>query len=357
MKTLLKIYIPFIAAAALLWLTACMNWDYGQTEDLNFRGRGLFIINEGNFQYSNATLSYYDPQTAMVSDEVFLRANGMKLGDVAQSMTIYNNLGWIVVNHSNVIFAIDLNTFREQGRITGLTSPRYIHFVSPTKAYVTQLWDNRIAVVNPQSYDITGYITVPGMEIATGSTEQIVQSGQYIYVNCWSYQRKILKIDTSTDQIIDELEVGFQPNSLVIDKYNRLWVMTEGSSEADNQQTPALYLIDLATFTVDRVFTFYPESRPSEVAINGTGDRLYWINDDIWAMDVEATRLPLRPIIRSRQTAYYGLTIDPVNGDIYIADAIDYQQNGIIYRYSSDGLLLNDFFVGITPGAFCWKLE
>lgn len=346
-----------MVAAALTGLSACMDWDYGEKEDFDFSGRGLFILNEGNFQYSNATLSYYDPQSGTVSNEVFYRANAMKLGDVAQSMTIHGGEGWIAVNHSHVVFAIDLNTLRERGRITGLTSPRYIHFVNDRKAYVTQLWDNRIAIIDPQTYTITGHITVTGMDQSTGSTEQMVQVGQYVYVNCWSYQRKILKIDTTTDRIVDELEVGFQPNSLVADKYNRLWTITDGSTAGDRNDPPALYCIDLATFTVDRSFQFYPESTPSEVVINGEGDRLYWINDDIWSMEVEATRLPLRPVIRSRQTIYYGLTVDPVNGDIYIADAIDYQQCGVIYRYSKDGQLTGEFSVGITPGAFCWKLK
>ena len=44
---------------------------------------GLFITNEGNFQYSNATLSYYDPATCEVENEVFYRANGFKLGQTA----------------------------------------------------------------------------------------------------------------------------------------------------------------------------------------------------------------------------------------------------------------------------------
>ena len=100
----------------------CMKWDYGEMEDFSATGDGLFITNEGNFQYGNATLSYYDPETKTVENEVFYRANAMKLGDVAQSMTIRNDVGWVVVNNSHVIFAIDINTFKEVGRITGLTS-------------------------------------------------------------------------------------------------------------------------------------------------------------------------------------------------------------------------------------------
>lgn len=334
-----------------------MKWDYGTTEEFSASGTGLFITNEGMFQYGNATLSYYDPETKSVENEVFYRANAMKLGDVAQSMTIRDDVGWIVVNNSHVIFAIDINTFKEVGRITNLASPRYIHFVSDEKAYVTQIWDNRIFIVNPKRYEITGYIECPNMAMESGSTEQMVQYGKYVFVNCWSYQNRILKIDTETDQVVDELIVGIQPTSLVMDKNYKLWTITDGGYEESpyGYETPSLYRIDAAKFEIEKQFRFKPGDSPSEVQINGEGDKLFWINKDIWSMDVEADRVPVRPFLKYRDTKYYGLTVNPRNGDVYVADAIDYQQQGVIYRYTANGEPVDEFYVGVTPGAFCWK--
>lgn len=347
----------YIAICVVLLLTGCMKWEYGTEESFEASGEGLFICNEGNFQYGNATLSYYNPATRHVENEVFYRANAMKLGDVAQSMTIHNNIGWVVVNNSHVVFEIDLDTFREKGRITGFTSPRYMLFISDEKAYVSQIWDNRIFIVNPKTYQITGSITCPNMTMEQGSTEQMVRLGDYVYVNCWSYQNRILKIDTRSDEVVGEVEVGIQPTSLVADYKGRLWSITDGgySGSPYGYEAAKLYCIDPATMTILGEWRFRMGDSPSEIQLNGRGDTLYWLNDDVWAMSVDSQTLPVRPKIESRGTIYYGLTIDPRTEDIYIADAIDYQQQGKIYRYSAAGELIDEFYVGIIPGAFCWK--
>lgn len=339
-----------------------MSWDYGTEEDFSpsVSARStLFIVCEGNFQYGNASLSAYDPATLSVENNIFLRANGMKLGDVAQSMTIHNDTAWIVVNNSHVIFAIDPQTYRELGRITGLPSPRYIHFVSDTKAYVTQLWDNRIFIINPRTFSVTGHITIPGMDAATGSTEQMVRLGNYIYVNCWSYQNRILRIDTRTDAVVGQLEIGPQPNSMVLDKYERLWVITDGSyrngESVDSDGRPALHCVNTSTFSVEFSFPMYAGDEPRALSINAGADTLYWINNHVWQMPVEATRLPFRPFIRSTESLFYSLFPAQDNsGEIYVSDAIDYQQAATIMRFNSSAQLIDRFSVGITPAGFCW---
>lgn len=335
-----------------------MKWDYDSgSESFDERDPGLFIICEGNFQYGNATLSYYNTADSRVENEVFFKANGMKLGDVAQSMTMYGGKGWIVVNNSHVIFAIDPVTMKEVGRITNLTSPRYIHFINEEKAYVSQLWDNRIYIINPSTYSVSGFIEVPGMSKESGSTEQMVQLGKFVYCNCWSYQNSVIKIDTESDTVVDSIEVGIQPVSLVKDCNGYLWTLTDGGLEGSpyGYEAPRLVCIDPETFIIKRIFRFRLGDSPSELVTNGDGNTLYWINRDVWKMDVSALSLPSSPFVEQMNTKFFGLTVDPVTSEVFVADAIDYTQRGVIYRFSPSGEPLDRFYVGVSPGAFCWK--
>ena len=344
--------------AVVFFAQSCSdNNDEPEDSSLSLPGKGLFIVGEGNFQYGNASLSYFNPADNTVENNVFYRANGMKLGDVGQSMTVYNNTGWVVVNNSHAIFAIDIQTGREKGRIENLTSPRFIEFVSDEKAYVTQMWDNRIVIVNPKTYSVTGYITVPGMDAMTGSTEQMVKIGQYMYCTCWSYQNRVIKIDTVTDEIVDEVSPAIQPKSIVADKNHNLWVMTDGGYEGSpvGHEEPRLFCIDSNTLEILKTFTFTINSSVTDLNINGQGDTLYWLDSDVWSMSISDSSLPSAPLISTPCAYSYALTVSPYNNDIYVADAIDFQQSGTVFRYDASGNLITQFNTGVIPGAFCWK--
>lgn len=313
---------------------------------------GLFIVNEGSFGSGNASISYYNVETGGTEDNLFYRANGVPLGDVAQSMTIYGDRGWIVVNNSGVIFSVSLSDMTEKGRITGFASPRHIQFVSDSKAYVTDLYDTKILIVDPHSYRICG-------EVETGcSTEQMIISDGFMYVNSWSSGSEILKIDLSSDKIADRLEVGVQPCSMAMDRYGKLWVLTDGGGWEGNPagyEKPALLAVDPVAFKVEREFVFDGFVPVSELVSDAEGDTLYWLGSGVWKMDVSSEVLPSAPFIAEDSgTAYYALSSSPYDGDIFVSDAIDYSQNGKVYRYSSDGHLKDEFPAGICPGAFCW---
>lgn len=348
------LFLIWAALAASLLFVGCEKDSDGPKEPALVPDHALFVVNSGNLGSSNASLTIYDPATKTAQNEVFTAINGYKLGDTAQSMTIHDNTGWIVVNNSHIIFAIDLETMKEKGRITGINSPRYICFVSDTKAYVSQMYSNKISIINPKTYEITGTITCPNMDTTSGSSEQMLLHDGYLYVSCWSFQKDILKIDTATDQIVATLEVGTQPASLVLDCNNKLWTLCDGCYSMEN---PTLCRINPTTMTLEKEFTlakggdFFPR-----VHLNSTNDKLYWINNGtIYSMPINAETLPATPTIQRDDARFYSMTIDPLTNEIYAGDAIDSQQPGILYRYSNSGALLDSFYVGIIPENYCWN--
>lgn len=336
-------------AACLAALLAVSCMDYGPLGEEEFRadGRGLFITCEGNFTSDNATLSYYDPATRRVENEVFLRANGMKLGDVAQSMAIRGDKGYVVVNNSGVVYVIDTRTFRVTGLIEGVVSPRYLHFTNDTTAYLTDLYDPHIAVIDTRSNRIRGRIATNGHR----STEQLVQWGDEVFVNCWSYDRKLLVIDARSDRLVDSIDVGWQPSSLALDRRGKLWTLSEG----DGAEQPELRRIDAATRRTERIYTLPAAMRPSEIVLNGTRDTLYFIARDVWRMRVDDESLPAAPFLPYSGTLYYGLGVDPLTSEVYVADAIDYVQHAVVYRFTPKGMPVDTLRVGITPGSFSFK--
>lgn len=345
-----------LAAICLSMMTSCVKETENNIPAPVVKD-GLFVINEGSFQYSTASLTYYDPENNEAINDMFYRANGMKLGSVAQSMTAYKGKGWIVVNNSHVIFAVDLNNVKEVGRIENLTSPRNICFVNDKKAYVTNLYDNRIAIIDPTKYTVTGYITVPGMEASTGSTEQMVVIGRYAYCTCWSFQKSIIKIDTQTDQVVDKKDVGVQPQSLVVDKNGKLWTLCDGGYQGNpiGYEAPTICRINPETLAVEQTFSMNLGDYPGDMVINGDGDTLYWINGSVWSMPITATAMPTTPLVANAGNSFYSMTVNPRSGEVYVSDAVDYTQAGMVYRYSPQGKLIDKFGVGVCPGAFCWK--
>lgn len=348
--------------AVMLCIVSCMKQDADSSaEDFDFGpDAALFIVNEGGFGNGNSSLSVYEPESGVVHNNIFRRANGVPLGDVAQSMTVHDGKGWVVVNNSKVIFAIGLDDIVEKGRITGFVSPRNIAFVSDSKAYVTDMYSQSIYIVDPRTYSMTG-------TIETGcTTEQIIIHDGYAYVNFWSSGNEVLKIDTATDKVTDRIRTGLQPCSMALDANDRLWALTDGSAAwPDNpagSEDPCLHRIDLESFSIDRTLHFdgyvtTGYSSVSRLQTDASGRHLLWLDGEgVWMMDIESPELPDGPLVRSGSgQTFYSMTVSPSDGDIYVSDAIDYSQNGKISRYSADGTLKDEFTAGICPGAFCWR--
>jgi len=305
---------------------------------------GVYITNEGNFQFGNAKVSYYDIATATVTEDLYQPANGVSLGDVCQSMCLFNGRAYIVVNNSGKIVVVNPLTFVTTATISGFISPRYFLPVSNSKAYVTDLYANAITIVDLSTNTITGNIPCAGW------TEELALSyGKAFVTN--HYRDKIYIINTSTDVLEDSIQLTYGSNSIKEDKNGKLWVLCSGK-QSDNIYA-GLYRINPLTKQVEQSFLFPNLSdSPWRLDINGTNDTLYFLNKGVYQMNIASGSLPNIAFIAEGSSNFYGIGIEPNTGIIYVADAIDYVQKGKIYRYKSDGTLINAFLAGIIPGDF-----
>jgi YVTN family beta-propeller protein len=330
------------------------QWVKEHQQQLNIQipESALFIVNEGNFMYGNASLTCYDTLNRVTQNDLFYRVNGLPLGDVAESMSKWKTKGYVVVNNSGKIYVIDIESGKYSGKITGFTSPRFIHFINDKKAYVSDLYAGKISIVNPTTNVITGSIPCPSHL----STEEMVQYGDLVFVSCWSGDKTVLVIDTVQDQIVAEITTGLQPCGLVLDRYNKIWVLCQSIPGNSSANMAMLQKIDPVHKMIEKSYRFPATAKPVKLVIDGPGENLFFLlGNDVHKMSVLADQLSTKPFLALQSKLLYGLGIDPQNGNIYVSDALDYQQPGIISRFSSSGKLLDTFKTGIIPGRFCFQ--
>lgn len=338
-----------IACAASIILASCRKDKPEPPDDtpVNVGGTvGVYVTNEGNFQWGNATVSYFDAANGSATEDLFAPANGTGLGDVCQSMTLFNGKGYVVLNNSNKVVVVDPQSFVATATITGFQSPRYLLPVSNAKAYVTDLYANSIAVVDLAGNTITGGIACPS------ATEELVLAYGKAFVTAPD-RDKLYVIDTATDLLTDSITISRGGNSIQQDANGKLWVLCGGYMGGGIQAK--LHRIDPVSLTVEESFGFPASATPWRLRINGAHDMLYFLDTDVYRMAISATALPTSPFVAANGRNLYGLGIDPDEGSVYVSDAIDYVQRGKVYRYGSDGVERGNFLAGIIPGGFCFN--
>ena len=314
---------------------------------VNINRHGFFVVNEGNFTWANASLSFYDITSDKSYADIFYEANAVPLGDVAYSMTTYNNKGYIVVNNSGIVYVVNLNDMKFSGKITGLTSPRYMLIVNDSLAYVSDLYDTRISKINLYTNSVSGYIN-----LGCSSENMYLKNGK-VFVSSWSYRNMVYSFDALSGNILDSICVGKQPNSMIVDKSNNLWVLCDGcfSGSSYGEENPSLWCLNTSDLSVVKHFTFPVLSQsPIRLCANASLDTLSFINNGIYKMSIDDSSLPANPFITSGGKNFYGLSIDKCNGDVIVSDAKNFVANGEILIYSKTGQLKKTINAGVNPG-------
>lgn len=315
---------------------------------------GVYIVNEGNFGQSNGSLSYLNLDEGKVYNEIYKTANGEALGDVAQSMTIVDSLGYIIVNNSNKIEVINLKTWKKKAVIEmpAGSSPRYMALVGNGRAYVTNLYTNNVAIIN-----LVDNTVVKTIDVGNNPEQIVVAKGKaYVANSGFGTGNTVSVINIAGDGVIKTIRVGDNPRFVQLSAQDEVHILCSGSygdwNDPNDDTDGGIYVIDPNSDTV--VDSLIISGHPSGLALNSHSSGYFLNSGYIVSYDTEK-----REVLNDKFVAgyFYGIAVDISNDLIFALDAKDYQQSGTLTVYDSQGELKYDYSVGIIPGFAAFKYQ
>ena len=345
---MVRFILPIILLAFLL--AGCQKNPNSVKDKKEVKSVGAFIINEGNFMKANGSLSFYSFKDSTVQNNIFQTVNKRPLGDVPNSMTVWDTLGFIVVNNSNKIEVIGLHSWKSVKTIemAGAPSPRNLAVVNDSKAYVTNLMANNVAVIDLKTLSLTN------TTIAVGANpEEILVYDKKAYVanSGFGSGNTVSVIDVNTDKVVNTIKVGDNPTGLMLDDDEEINVLCTGRWPAwgdttDTGTNGGVFVIDPAKGKV--VDSIKVVGHPSEITYAGNDLGFFLLNGSVVSFSTGSNKILNNTFI---QGYFYSVEADPVSQQLFVLDAKDYQSNGDLSVYDLDGHLLKQATVGIIPGA------
>lgn len=352
-----RIFLPILMAFAIISCASDDNDIPNEPLPTADFAEGMFILNEGGYGYSNASVSFLDKNN-VVSHNIFSTTNNRSLGDVAQSMGLYEDNAYIVVNNSSTIEVVNRYTFESIASVeTQISNPRYIEFYG-NKGFISN-WgdpndptDDYIAVLNLGTNTVEAKIAV-----AEGPEKVMVHNGKIFVTHKggYNYGNTVSVIDAASQSFIHSLIVGDVPEAMQINN-GKLYVLCSGKPDFTQDETLAgLYKIDLNSYNVEDSLSFSEGEHPSHLEMHDS-ELYYTMGKDIYKLNLTEFELTATPVFSTSATGVqilYGFKIE--NGQIYISDAKDYASNGEVFIYDMVGSLQHKIGVRMIPSSFYWN--
>lgn len=323
-------------------------------EPIDGQIEGLYILNEGLFQHNNSTISYYDFESGDFHADLFLEVNQRGLGDTGNDLKRYGSKLYCVVNNSHRVEVMDFETAKSV-KVISLPgkSPRSIAF-HQGKAFVT-CFDGDVVRIDTATLAIDRTVhsgnNPEGLCVCNGKL-YVANSGG---LNNPDYDKTVSVFDVNTLALLKTIEVGINPFRLAADNNGQyVYVCTRGDYI---DQCGTLSRIDVQTDQVVKTW-----QNVQNFALDQ--DIAY-----VYEVDYNAASNPIKVLDLSHPDAEptlfitdgtslqmpYGITVNPLNGDVYITDAYNFTVTGDVYCFDKNGKKKYSFSAGLNPSVIVFK--
>ncbi|MDR2683180.1 MAG: YncE family protein [Dysgonamonadaceae bacterium] len=316
---------------------------------------GVFILNQGTGKQNNAGLSFYDPATRTVSAIPFDEND--PLGDLGQDMLAYGSKLYIVVSNSSYIRVLDMETKQTLGKIVledneqKPRNPRYLAAYGG-KVYVTCSTDGTVARIDTASLQTDGSVQVGSYP--EGIAASSYNAKLYVANSGWGVEKTVSVIDIATFREEEKIEVGINPYIVRAGAGALVYLTYQGNF---GDIPGGFQRIDLRNHTVTTLGT-YPKAdfaweNGTIYYYDVTYNPVDWSTENAYGKfsDTGEAYTTPSPLITdgTQLAAPFGIAVEPLTKNVYLADAGDYVNPGKVYVFDSTGKKTDEFTAGIIP--------
>lgn len=334
---MVKSIYKFSIVLLTLFISSCnkdkIGPQYDKGSDKIEGSSGFWIINEGNYNWGNTSISFYDADRKQISNLVYKAKQETPIGDVLQSMYFNDDSRFLIINNSHQIKMCSkemdlINNFN------GFNSPRYMEHLSGSEFLVTSLEAKQIYKLNINTKEIQTFLTVNDW------TEKIIRLNDMFIIEHKSFSdinpadQQIFKVDTN-GQMIKTLDI-LNPHS-ELTKINDSKFCFISQDESNSK----LWISDI-DFNVQ---TFNIPEKVSQISYSN--NFIYLAGENLWQFNMATSEFKTLRSLKNK--TIYGLSSSD-DGYIYISDAKDYVSSGDFLIYSTEtNTLIDSVKTSIIP--------
>lgn len=328
--------------------------------------QGFFLLNEGNMGSNMASLDYFEYSTGQYHRNIYPERNPnvvKELGDVGNDLKIYRDRLYAVINRSNLVEVMDVQTVRSVGYIP-VKNCRYITFHGDY-AYVSSFVGNIEVNPNAPQGVVVKIDLVTLKEVARCTVgyqpEEMVVVGDRLYVansgtyRAPEYDNTVSVIDLSEFRVVKTISTGPNMHRMTAGGNGRIYISSRPAGKPVPSRT---YVLN----TSDDSVTTLSDLPNSGMAL--ADSRLY-----VYSIDLDDTtgESPVTYVVLDTHTDQiiggkfitdgteknivvpYGLAVNEDNGDIFVTDGRNFVTPGYLHCYDTGGKLKWSVRAGNIP--------
>jgi len=334
----------------VFFFSACNKEVQEENKDDFSLSEGLLVLNEGLFQQNNSSISWVDLNSDEVKQDLFLNTNNRLLGDTGNDIQRYGGKVYVVVTTSSTLEIVDAKDFKTIKQIPmhyeGVPQqPRNVVFYGG-KAYISS-FDGYINVLDTVTNTIVSRI-----EVGDNPDHLVVCENQLFVSNSGGLNSPVMdstvsSIDLNTNQVSHNYIVGKNPGQLVYDGQDGLYVIKRGNYGSIPSE---LIYIDLIYQTVEN--TGIPAT-----SIAKQGNELLVVNFNSMSHDASMARFNCSSkTIVAQNILNLSNHVETLNGvypkpdgSIMVLDAMSYTNQGYVRFFDEQGNYLKSISAGLNP--------